>query len=170
MQSNCLNLVQNSQLVRDAHISCYVHVHFCCLYNCFEGQLTIVLTSRCSFHFSLLLLPLSLPPSSLLPISSLSLSLPTISSLSPSHSSSLSLFNLLGTKKQQSVLFFLEEFDLFAQHRSQTLLYNLFDMSMSPVTPVAVVGITCRHVSQTNRHSMYRQTDKQIDRSTQNYM
>ncbi|XP_064419900.1 origin recognition complex subunit 4 isoform X2 [Latimeria chalumnae] len=42
------------------------------------------------------------------------------------------------------VLFFLEEFDLFAHHKNQTLLYNLFDTSQSEQTPVAVIGLTCR--------------------------
>ncbi|XP_042192449.1 origin recognition complex subunit 4 isoform X2 [Callorhinchus milii] len=42
------------------------------------------------------------------------------------------------------VLFVLEEFDLFAHHKNQTLLYNLFDVSQSAQTPVVVVGLTCR--------------------------
>uniref|UniRef100_A0A668AMB6 Origin recognition complex subunit 4 n=1 Tax=Myripristis murdjan TaxID=586833 RepID=A0A668AMB6_9TELE len=42
------------------------------------------------------------------------------------------------------VLFVLDEFDLFAHHRNQTLLYNLLDVSQSAQTPVAVVGLTCR--------------------------
>ncbi|MBN3324767.1 ORC4 protein, partial [Atractosteus spatula] len=42
------------------------------------------------------------------------------------------------------VLFTLDEFDLFAHHKNQTLLYNLFDISQSAQTPVAVVGLTCR--------------------------
>uniref|UniRef100_A0AAQ6AAE9 Origin recognition complex subunit 4 n=1 Tax=Amphiprion ocellaris TaxID=80972 RepID=A0AAQ6AAE9_AMPOC len=42
------------------------------------------------------------------------------------------------------VLFVLDEFDLFAHHKNQTLLYNLFDVSQSAQTPVAVVGVTCR--------------------------
>uniref|UniRef100_A0A671WM00 Origin recognition complex subunit 4 n=1 Tax=Sparus aurata TaxID=8175 RepID=A0A671WM00_SPAAU len=42
------------------------------------------------------------------------------------------------------VLFVLDEFDLFAHHKNQTLLYNLFDVSQSAQAPVAVVGITCR--------------------------
>ncbi|XP_066544109.1 origin recognition complex subunit 4 isoform X2 [Amia ocellicauda] len=42
------------------------------------------------------------------------------------------------------VLFTLDEFDLFAQHKNQTLLYNLLDISQSAQTPVAVVGLTCR--------------------------
>ncbi|XP_012922989.1 origin recognition complex subunit 4 isoform X2 [Heterocephalus glaber] len=42
------------------------------------------------------------------------------------------------------VIFILDEFDLFAHHKNQTLLYNLFDISQSPQTPVAVIGLTCR--------------------------
>ncbi|XP_060034071.1 origin recognition complex subunit 4 isoform X2 [Erinaceus europaeus] len=42
------------------------------------------------------------------------------------------------------VIFVLDEFDLFAHHKNQTLLYNLFDISQSAQTPVAVIGLTCR--------------------------
>ncbi|XP_037706499.1 origin recognition complex subunit 4 isoform X5 [Choloepus didactylus] len=42
------------------------------------------------------------------------------------------------------VIFVLDEFDLFAHHRNQTLLYNLFDISQSAHTPIAVIGLTCR--------------------------
>ncbi|XP_054404694.1 origin recognition complex subunit 4 isoform X2 [Pongo pygmaeus] len=42
------------------------------------------------------------------------------------------------------VVFILDEFDLFAHHKNQTLLYNLFDISQSAQTPVAVIGLTCR--------------------------
>uniref|UniRef100_A0A672JQI8 Origin recognition complex subunit 4 n=1 Tax=Salarias fasciatus TaxID=181472 RepID=A0A672JQI8_SALFA len=42
------------------------------------------------------------------------------------------------------VLFVLDEFDLFTQHKNQTLLYNLLDVSQSAQAPVAVVGLTCR--------------------------
>ncbi|XP_072882263.1 origin recognition complex subunit 4 isoform X2 [Hemitrygon akajei] len=42
------------------------------------------------------------------------------------------------------VLFILDEFDLFAHHKNQTLLYNLFDIAQAAQTPVAVVGLTCR--------------------------
>ncbi|XP_042202117.1 origin recognition complex subunit 4-like [Callorhinchus milii] len=42
------------------------------------------------------------------------------------------------------VLFVLEEFDLFVQHKNQALLYNLFDVAKSAQTPIAVVGLTCR--------------------------
>ncbi|KAL1273409.1 hypothetical protein QQF64_029271, partial [Cirrhinus molitorella] len=42
------------------------------------------------------------------------------------------------------VLFVLDEFDLFAHHKNQTLLYNLLDVSQSAQAPIAVVGLTCR--------------------------
>ncbi|XP_063285472.1 origin recognition complex subunit 4 [Pelobates fuscus] len=42
------------------------------------------------------------------------------------------------------VMFILDEFDLFAHHKNQTLLYNLFDIAQSAQTPVAVIGLTCR--------------------------
>ncbi|XP_064442579.1 origin recognition complex subunit 4 isoform X6 [Mirounga angustirostris] len=42
------------------------------------------------------------------------------------------------------VIFILDEFDLFAHHKNQTLLYNLFDISQSAQTPLAVIGLTCR--------------------------
>ncbi|TWW63820.1 origin recognition complex subunit 4 isoform X1 [Takifugu flavidus] len=46
--------------------------------------------------------------------------------------------------RSRPVLFVLDEFDLFAHHKNQTLLYNLFDVSQSAQAPVAVVGLTCR--------------------------
>ncbi|XP_025084558.1 origin recognition complex subunit 4-like [Pomacea canaliculata] len=49
-----------------------------------------------------------------------------------------------GDETSKPVIFILEEFDLFAQHRGQALLYNLFDVSQSAQTPICVVGITCR--------------------------
>lgn len=49
-----------------------------------------------------------------------------------------------GDKETSPVLFVLDEFDLFAHHKNQTLLYNLFDISQSAQTPVTVIGITCR--------------------------
>ncbi|KAG5863340.1 hypothetical protein JTB14_000249 [Gonioctena quinquepunctata] len=44
----------------------------------------------------------------------------------------------------KSVIFVLEEFDLFCSHHNQTLLYNLFDISQSAQAPICVLGITCR--------------------------
>ena len=49
-----------------------------------------------------------------------------------------------GDKERQSVVFVLDEFDLFTQHHNQHLLYNLFDLSQSKSTPLAVIGLTCR--------------------------
>ena len=49
-----------------------------------------------------------------------------------------------GNKKSKSVMFILEEFDLFCSHHNQTLLYNLFDISQSAQAPICVLGITCR--------------------------
>ncbi|XP_054631843.1 origin recognition complex subunit 4 [Dunckerocampus dactyliophorus] len=46
--------------------------------------------------------------------------------------------------RTRPVLFVLDEFDLFAHHKNQTLLYNLLDVSQSAQAPVAVVGLTCR--------------------------
>lgn len=56
-------------------------------------------------------------------------------------------FLLLSLKSGQdkhckSVIFILEEFDLFCySHRSQTLLYNLFDVAQSKQAPICVLGI-----------------------------
>ena len=45
----------------------------------------------------------------------------------------------------KSIIFVLEEFDLFATHPRQTLLYNLFDVAQSHRNaPVAVLGLTTR--------------------------
>lgn len=49
-----------------------------------------------------------------------------------------------GNKKSKSVVFIMEEFDLFCTHHNQTLLYNLFDVSQSAQAPICVLGITCR--------------------------
>ena len=45
------------------------------------------------------------------------------------------------------MIIILEEFDLFAQHKNQSLIYNLLDVSRSKHTPLAVVGVTCRLVN-----------------------
>ncbi|EMR09044.1 hypothetical protein PNEG_02816 [Pneumocystis murina B123] len=42
-----------------------------------------------------------------------------------------------------SVIFILDNFDLFTQHHRQTLLYNLFDISQTKKAPIAVIGLTC---------------------------
>lgn len=44
----------------------------------------------------------------------------------------------------KTVVFVLEEFDLFCEHKNQTLLYNLFDVAQSAQTPVCVIGVTPR--------------------------
>ncbi|KAL9002911.1 MAG: hypothetical protein Q9188_004184 [Gyalolechia gomerana] len=44
----------------------------------------------------------------------------------------------------RSVIFFIDEFDLFATHPRQTLLYNLFDVAQSRNAPIAVLGLTTR--------------------------
>ncbi|KAH8401827.1 hypothetical protein KR009_008180 [Drosophila setifemur] len=49
-----------------------------------------------------------------------------------------------GGKQSKSVVFILEEFDLFCTHHNQTLLYNLFDVSQSAQAPICVLGVTCR--------------------------
>ena len=45
-----------------------------------------------------------------------------------------------GTRNSQPVVFILDEFDLFADRRNQTLLYNLFDISQMKQTPICVIG------------------------------
>ncbi|KAL9020814.1 MAG: hypothetical protein Q9185_001998 [Variospora sp. 1 TL-2023] len=44
----------------------------------------------------------------------------------------------------RSVVFIIDEFDLFATHSRQTLLYNLFDVAQSRNAPIAVLGLTTR--------------------------
>ena len=44
----------------------------------------------------------------------------------------------------KSVIFILDEFDLFASHPRQTLLYNLFDVAQSRNAPIAVLGLTTK--------------------------
>lgn len=49
-----------------------------------------------------------------------------------------------GSQSSKPILFVLEEFDMFAHHKNQTLLYNLFDIAQSDQAPICVVGVTCR--------------------------
>jgi origin recognition complex subunit 4 len=42
------------------------------------------------------------------------------------------------------IVFVLDEFDLFCDHRNQTLLYNLFDTAQSKSAPILVVGISSK--------------------------
>jgi origin recognition complex subunit 4 len=44
----------------------------------------------------------------------------------------------------KSVIFIIDEFDLFATHARQTLLYNLFDIAQAKKAPIAVLGLTTR--------------------------
>jgi origin recognition complex subunit 4 len=44
----------------------------------------------------------------------------------------------------KSVIFIMDEFDLFATHPRQTLLYNLLDIAQSRKAPIAVLGLTTR--------------------------
>lgn len=45
----------------------------------------------------------------------------------------------------KSVIFILEEFDLFCAHGNQTLIYNLFDVAQSAQAPISVIGLTRRN-------------------------
>ncbi|KAK5688011.1 origin recognition complex subunit 4 [Elasticomyces elasticus] len=47
-------------------------------------------------------------------------------------------------KVTKSVVFILDEFELFATHPRQTLLYNLFDIAQSRKAPIAVLGLTTK--------------------------
>lgn len=47
-------------------------------------------------------------------------------------------------KKSKSIMFVLDEFDLFCAHHNQTLLYNLFDVAQSAQAPICVIGLTYR--------------------------
>ncbi|THD24586.1 Origin recognition complex subunit 4 [Fasciola hepatica] len=51
-----------------------------------------------------------------------------------------------GEGASMSLLIVLYEFDLFALHRNQILLYNLFDCCQCTDTPICVIGVTCRLV------------------------
>jgi origin recognition complex subunit 4 len=44
----------------------------------------------------------------------------------------------------KSIVFVMDEFDLFATHPRQTLLYNLFDIAQARKAPIAVLGLTTR--------------------------
>lgn len=59
------------------------------------------------------------------------------------------LLACLRTGKQEntkSVIFILDEFDLFCAHHNQTLLYNLFDVAQSAQTPICVFGMISHFV------------------------
>lgn len=59
-----------------------------------------------------------------------------------SHPSEIAESNEGVTSK--SVVFMMDEFDLFATHARQTLLYNLFDIAQARKAPIAVLGLTNR--------------------------
>ena len=46
---------------------------------------------------------------------------------------------------RRSVVFVLEDFDLFAHRPKQTLLYAVMDLLQQTQVQAAVVGVTCRH-------------------------
>ena len=45
-------------------------------------------------------------------------------------------------RNSKPIVFILEEFGLFCNHRNQTLLYNLFDVAQSRAAPIIVIGIS----------------------------
>ncbi|KAG0649440.1 Origin recognition complex subunit 4 [Hyphodiscus hymeniophilus] len=59
-----------------------------------------------------------------------------------SHPSEISEDQANQTAK--SVVFVLDEFDLFTTHPRQTLLYNLFDIAQARKAPIVVLGLTTR--------------------------
>lgn len=59
-----------------------------------------------------------------------------------SHPSELQETEVGHTTK--SVVFILDEFDLFTTHPRQTLLYNLFDIAQARKAPIVVLGLTIR--------------------------
>lgn len=59
-----------------------------------------------------------------------------------SHPSEQGRHDAEGVSK--SVIFILDEFDLFASHPRQTLLYNLFDIAQSRKAPILVLGLTTK--------------------------
>ncbi|XP_046441995.1 origin recognition complex subunit 4-like [Daphnia pulex] len=56
----------------------------------------------------------------------------------------LNSLKMADRKKAKSIIFIMDEFDQFCQHKNQTLLYNLFDVCQSAQAPMAVIGLTCR--------------------------
>lgn len=59
-----------------------------------------------------------------------------------SHPSEIS--EVQGDQTAKSVVFILDEFDLFTTHPRQTLLYNLFDIAQARKAPIVVLGLTTR--------------------------
>ncbi|KAI8813962.1 origin recognition complex subunit 4 C-terminus-domain-containing protein [Cladochytrium replicatum] len=50
-----------------------------------------------------------------------------------------------GSSNTIPIVVVLDDFDLFAEHPKQTLLYNLFDQTQNVGCPMAVVGLTARY-------------------------
>lgn len=61
-----------------------------------------------------------------------------------SHPSEISEQADQSEQTTKSVIFILDEFDLFTTHARQTLLYNLFDIAQARKAPIAVLGLTTR--------------------------
>ena len=61
-----------------------------------------------------------------------------------SHPTEHSTANMDPAQTSKSVVFVMDEFDLFASHSRQTLLYNLFDIAQSRKAPIAVLGLTTK--------------------------
>ena len=61
-----------------------------------------------------------------------------------SHPSEFSTSEGNEDRTAKSVIFVMDEFDLFVFHPRQTLLYNLFDIAQSRKAPIAVLGLTTR--------------------------
>ncbi|ETI27507.1 hypothetical protein G647_09698 [Cladophialophora carrionii CBS 160.54] len=47
-------------------------------------------------------------------------------------------------RTSKSIIFIMDEFDLFTTHPRQTLLYNLFDIAQAKKAPIAVIGCSTR--------------------------
>ena len=49
-----------------------------------------------------------------------------------------------GGKETKPLMFILDEFDLFTKHKSQLLLYTLFNTIQTTSNPMCLIGLTCR--------------------------
>jgi origin recognition complex subunit 4 len=61
-----------------------------------------------------------------------------------SHPEEITGQTLSNNELAKSIIFIMDEFDLFATHPRQTLLYNLLDIAQSRKAPIAVLGLTTR--------------------------
>ena len=61
-----------------------------------------------------------------------------------SHPAELSQAEEATDQTSKSVIFIMDNFELFASHPRQTLLYNLFDVAQSRKAPIAVLGLTTK--------------------------